>query len=64
MLKIKQANLRSRACMQSGKVTTLELGGGDFEVKDVSFIRGINAELYFNTKIKKKNKSEEAYWTA
>lgn len=64
VLKIKQANLRAQACMQSGKVTTLELGGGDFEIEDVSFIRGINAKLYFNTKIKKRNTSEEAYWTA
>lgn len=63
VLKIKQANLRAQARMQSGKVTTLELGGGDFEIEDVSFIRSINAKLYFNTKIKKKNKSEEAYWT-
>lgn len=46
--KIKPTNLKAQACMQSTKMTILEYGG-DFEIEDISFIRGSNTKLYFQT---------------
>lgn len=47
-LKIKPANLKAQTCMQSLKLTILQLSG-DSEIEDISFIATSNAKFYFKT---------------